>query len=340
MSKDLLPNELPDRQLHVVLTVLVVGIFCAILYWVDLRLAESLDANQISKEWKFHATVIRSVLENLIAGAVAAIVLALTFRWIVAYIDPRDRVIEISPGNITSRLLKNAVLTRDYIFIGNTATFVSAAVLPVLCDSVRTTGHPRSVTLVLLDLMDKESVERYSAFKLGASQTASKVADQHLARWVPPLNAPIGESSEEIMAKVLSAIYFAAYSCLQSGMTVSVYLRKSFTPFRADMTDAEVVLTHESASESAVAFSSNGHFYGWYHKEADAQRMQGTKIDINGDREELRQLLLTNPSSARDDIKRAIVALVQHYAHLTPLASNTEVIDLAEKKVAHPSHTY
>jgi hypothetical protein len=340
MTQDLLQNDLPARHIHVVIAVSLVSLVCMFLYWCDLRIAQAIDEDQIGKEWKQHATITRAVLENLIAGAVAAILLALTYRWIVAFIDPRDRVIEVSPSNITNRLLRNAQRTRDYIFIGNTATFVSAAVLPVLSDSIRTTGHPRSVTLVLIDLMDSDAVASYSAFKLSGLQTASKVADQHLARWVPPLNKPEGETSEQIVSKVLAAIYLAAFSSLQSGMVVSVYLRRSFTPFRADMTDSEVVLTQESASESAVAFSSSGHFYGWYHKEADAQRMQGEKIDIAGEREKLRQLLLVHPSSELVEIKRALAAVANHFSHLRPLATNGQIIDLAADRVARPNHAY
>lgn len=341
MSNDLLPDDLPDRQFHVIAAVLVIVLICGVLYWIDFfYIAGKLEANQIGPEWKLHATVIRAVIENLIAGAVAAILLALTFRWIVAFIDPRDRVIEIPPRKITDRLLKNAQKTRDYIFIGNTATFVSTAVLPVLCDSVRKSGHPRSVTLILIDLMNDEAVKSYSAFKLSGKQTASKVADRQLARWVPPLNQPVGETSAEIKGKILAAIYLAAYSCLQSGMGVSIYLRNSFTPFRADMTDPEVVLTQESANESAVAFSSDGHFYGWYHKEADAQRMQGIKIDIADRREALRSLLLAHPSSTMEEIRAAIISVAKHFSHLRPIADNEDVVSIAAQRVTHPNHAY
>lgn len=340
MSQDILPNDMPARNKHVVAAVALVSVICAFLYWTDLHLAVAIEKNKISDEWKQHAVVIRAVLENLIAGAVAAVLLALTYRWIVAFIDPRDRVIEISPSSITNRLIKNAHRTRDYIFIGNTATFVTVAVLPVLSDSVRMTGHPRSVTLVLIDLMNPGAVASYSAFKLSGRHTASKVADQYLARWVPPLNKPQAETPNQISAKVLAAIYLAAFSCLQSGMMVSIYLRNSFTPFRVDMTDSEVVLTQESEKESAVAFSFSGHFYGWYHKEADAQRMQGVKVDIAGERENLRQLGLVHPSSTREEIKKSISAVVNHFPHLRPLAQNDEIISMAVERVARPSHGY
>lgn len=339
-NQELLSNEMPNGQRRVVVAVMAIFFLCLGLYWLDLHVSAFADNEENPAQLRQHAGIVKAVLENLIAGSIAAILLALTFKWIVALVDPKDRVIEVSPSNITPRLLRNARRTSNYVFIGNTATFVSAAVLPVLSDAVRTTGIPRSITLILIDPMDKEALQSYSEFKLRAAQTASKVADQDLARWVPPIATPKGESSEEISAKVLAAIYLGAFASLQSGMEVSIHLRKSFTPFRADMTNSEVVLTQESASESAVAFSSEGHFYGWYHKEADAQSMQSTKIDIAGEREQLRKLGLMHPSASKEEIKKSIVALANHFDHLKELAVNQDVINQATKNVTRPTHAY
>ena len=341
MKSNLLPDDLPDKKFHVLLAVLSISLICAVLYWIDFSfVAGPLEAGNIASEWKLHSTIIRAVIENLIAGAVAALLLALVFRWIVIFIDPRDRVIELPQQRITDRLLRNALRTRSYIFLGNTATFVSSTILPVLCDTVRKNGQPRTITLVLINPMDDASVASYSAFKLGVKQAASKVADKHLARWVQPLDMPVSETSEEIKGKVLAAIYLAAYSSLQSGMAVSVFLRNSFTPFRADISDDEVVLTQESSDESAVAFSSSGHFYGWYHKEADAQCIQGFRLDIAGQREELRKLPFAHPNSSNAEIKIAIYSLVKHFQYLNLLSDNEDVISIATKRVSSPNHVY
>ncbi|OAJ60568.1 hypothetical protein A6V36_01880 [Paraburkholderia ginsengiterrae] len=340
MSKDFLADDLPHASRQVAASVGVVILIGIALYMLDFQIANLIDDKAISPFWKQNFTLVRSVLENLIAGAFAALILALTYRWIVAFIDPRDRVIEVSPESITERLLKNARRSRNYVFLGNTATFVTAAVLPVLVDAARISGHPRIVKLFLLDPLDEQSVESYSSFKLRVAQTDSKVADINLARWVPRAQPAKGETADEIAAKVTAAIYLAAWSSLQSTMTVTVYLRRSFTPLRADMTDSEVVLTQESAEDSAVAFSSTGHFYGWYHKEADAQQVQATVLDFASERGKVQNLRLAAPSYPVAEIEEAIERLLHGFPHLKNLTARPGMLSLAAKRIANPTHAY
>lgn len=335
-----LSDEMPNGKRRVIVTVIAVGVLCLLLYWINLKVSALASSEATPPDWRQHAGIIKSVLENLIAGSIAAILLAITFKWIVALVDPLDRVIEINPNSITDRLVQNAIKTRSYVFIGNTASFVSAVILPVLSDANRNTGIPRLIKLILIDPVDSETLKSYSEFKLRATHTASKIGDQDLACWTAPLDNTKSESIEEISSKILAAIYLATYASLQSGIDVSIYLRKSFTPFRADMTNKEVVLTQESSNQTAVAFPAQGHFYGWYHKEAEAQCMQATKLDIVGERSKLQKLALMHPSSSKNEIRTALISLVNCFTHFKSLEANNAVIDQTVKRISRPSHAY
>jgi len=332
-------DELPKSRNHVVAFVCAILCICVGLYVVDVHVAESAGASDASDDWKQHAGIIRSVIENLIAGAIAAMLLAMTYRWVLALIDPSDRVIELPPGSITERLKKNARKTRSYLFIGNTASFVSTTVLPILVESSRSSGHPKSLSLFLIDPTDAVAIASYVAYRDRVGRSASKAADETLAIWIPPQARKV-ESCEEVIAKVLSAIYLAAFAAVFPGMSVSVFVRRSFTPFRADISDSEVVLTQESASESAVAFSARGHFYGWYQKEADAQKGQVQAIDLSAMREELRALDLAYPTAPRQEIAASLTALIGLVPYLAPLLATPGVVDLAAKKICSPNRQY
>lgn len=345
MSQPLIQDDLPVNTRHVFIAFFVVLFLSLIFYWCDMKAISELQ-NELTKnsnqETDFSRTlsIIRSVLENLIAGAWAALILALSFRWIVALIDPRDRVIEIPAGGIGARLRDNAKKTQRYTFLGNTATFVSATILPTLVDAAQLSGTPCKIDLYIIDPMDSLSVSSYASFKTQVSQARSAVANQTISRWVHPIFPTHIETDENVLSKLLAAIYLAAYTSVQSGIELRVHLRRSFTPFRADMVDSEVVLTQESANEPGVAFSHRGVFYGWYHKEAAAQLTQATTIDFSGNRVHLINLALAHPSDPINKIKSSISAIVQYFPYLSSLAIIPNIIDSAANRVANPRHSY
>ena len=340
MSKNILPDDLPTKKRHVLISICVVIAICVISYLIDLKIVEMKADKNVTDVWKLHGSIASAILENLIAGVIAAVSLGLTFRWIIAFIDPRDRVIEISPSSITDRLRKNAQTARNYVFMGNTATFVSATILPILIDSALNKSYPRIVTLIMIDPVDASAVSSYSRFKNSVAQSQSKLCDQFIGKWVTPIYAPKIETPDEVIAKLISAIYIATFASLQKDMHVSIFLRRSFTPFRADMSDSEVVLTQESPTESAVAFASTGHFHGWYHKEAEAQQRQAIKIDLIAEQKGLQELNLVHPTEARLKVAQSIKAVLLHFPHLRKFANNQEIIELATDKVTKPSHSY
>lgn len=331
-------DDLPQSRNHRIVFVIAVTAICVLLYIADYALTSAIDKSA-SASMKQHVSIINSVIENLIAGSIAAVLLALTYRWIVDWIDPSDRVIEVPPSEITDRLLKNARSTRSYVFIGNTASFVSSSVLPILAESARTSGHPKAIKLFLIDPTDDSAVNAYVSYRARVSKGSHKVADCELAMWLPPQDKKI-EMPDDVTAKILATIYVAAYVALHPGMSIAIYLRHSFTPFRADISDSEAVLTQESAAEAAVAFSARGHFYGWYQKEADAQKGQSLEFNLTASRDNLRALILAHPSDPVAELERSLDDLMHFCDHLAPLLTKTGVLSKAARLISRPKRSY
>lgn len=331
-------DDLPQSQNQRIVFIVVVSLFCLGLYFADYGLNALIEEAK-SDSSKRQLSIMTSVIENLIAGAIAAVLLALAYRWIVNWIEPGDRVIEVPPGQITDRLMRNARSTRSYVFIGNTASFVSTSVLPVLVETARTSGHPKTVTLFLIDPINGAAVDAYVSYRARVAKGAYKVADTELAMWSLPQSKKI-DSPDEVVAKILATFYIAAYAALHPGVNIVIYLRGSFTPFRADISDREAVLTQESALESAVVFSSRGHFYGWYHKEADAQKGQGEPFNLTASRDDLRMLNLAHPTAARSTIESSLSALLSHFGYFAPLMQKSAVIAKAAELIGRPKGQY
>lgn len=329
-----LDSDLPKgrNQLPVVVALLL-G-FVVILYLADYLLTEAGGLGSTR-----HGLLARSILENTIAGAFAAIVLALSCRWAVRLVEPGDRVIEIPPGAISDRLKNNARRTSRYGFIGNTATFVTAAVLPILCARSQRSGQSVFVRIFIIDPRDTDVVTAYVRHKSRVRVSNSKIADYDLASWTRPSGESAAESFDMALSKLYACLYLCAYASKSSGVEIIVHLRKSFTPFRADVSDSEVILTQESASEAAVAFSANGHFYGWYDKETEALLQQCTPVALTGN-VDVERIHLAHPSSARTDIERSFDELFSTALKGLNIVIGAGVRGAAIDKIIIPSHSY
>jgi hypothetical protein len=342
VSSDTVSDSLPRDQRRLAFAILVVLGISIACYLVDvwlLQIVESRKTRDSNDEIALYLMVVRSILESLIAGSLAALILTLVYRWVSNWIDPGDRVEEVAATQITQRLLRNARDSRHYTFIGNTATFVTTAVLPVLTDAARTSSQMRAFTLYLVDPIDTATVESYKNYSDGVARQSSKVSDATLAAWVRPTEVISPQKVSDVVGKVLAAIYLASYGVSTHGLTGAIYLRRAFTPFRLDLSDREAVLTQESASESAVAFSARGHFYGWYQKECEALRAQCIHLDLTGLRDKLR-LALVHPAESKAEIEQAMKRLLALLPHLSPLSSNQDAIAAAVSRVARPTHAY
>lgn len=333
------PDNLPRGKNHLKIFVALVVLLCVALFCVDLWLISKADLTTNSSFEKSVVAIVRSVLENLIAGAIAAIVLALTYRFVIALFDSGDRVLEISPGAITERLLRNARDTSNYIFMGNTASFVASSVLPIMIEGARTGSTEKRLSAYLIDPTNVSAVASYVAYRSRLARATVSVGDAYAGTWKAPERIPT-ETPDKVVGKVICAVYLCAIASTSRNISVQVYFRRSFTPFRVDMSDREVVLTQESAAEAAVAFSARGHFYSWYRKDAEAQTEQVVSISLEALKSLTPRLHLEPPKGRTADIEKSIVLLLQNVPYLSTLQANTSAISMAAELVAFPTHQY
>lgn len=283
-------------------------------------------------------SLLAAISDNVIAGMVAAFILAVLYRTIVQWVDPRDRVVEVRADEITRRLLRNADHTRSYTFVGNTATFVASSIIPLLCATSRKTGRSQAVRVFVINPLMDEVIDAYVLGKFRGMIAASKVASEETASWVRPVpNSRASETPAAAKAKIISCLYLCAYAARHAGMSVELYLRGAFTPFRADITDREVILTQESPTEPAVAFSADGVFYGWYQKEVESLVGQCLRVDLMGSKE-IAGVVVVHPTSDRESVKRSLDELLEKV--FPDHSFEHEVIEMAIKKITLPGHSY
>ena len=298
-------SDLPKSNKQIKYIAVVLAITTAILIYIDVKIRAAI----VVSNQKSTLNMALSIIENIMAGLTTAFILAITYRLIIQFIDPADRVIEIEALNIGRRLRSNARKTTSYTFIGNTATFVVSTIIPTLCDAARTTGKPVAIKIFVIDPRDSNVVQSYIRHKNRTQQSLSKVADLDTASWTRPSLTGKSETSNEVIAKLVSCIYLSAYASKCAGISLDMYLQKSFTPFRADITDNEVIQTQEAPNEPAVAFSANGHYYGWHHKEAETLAPQCFQLKFS-DQKFLEDVVISHPTSSRELIEASLKRLL------------------------------
>ncbi len=330
-----LDNELPRNRKHIwAVAVAILMIFLPFLYFIDLRITRSILPNETGT----HALIFKSILENMIGGIAAAFVLAVAYRWVIQWINPADRVLEIGAEIIGPRLRENARSTKHYTFIGNTATFVTASILPILCSRATESSQLIVAKIFIIDPRDERAIDAYVRHKDRVRLARSHISDADDASWTRPAANETAETALDVKIKLYTCIYLCAYAAKIAGVSLNLYLRPSFTPFRADVSDKEAILTQESASESAVAFSSRGHFYGWYNKEAEALEQQCAEIRMSNNKH-LNRVELTHPNGMRHSVKKSLQNLVQTLPMLGPILDDAE-LEAVVKRIANPRHSY
>lgn len=336
---------MPSRSRQVVAAVIAVAAFCTLLFFINIFVAKEI-AKEVAippageSDWSRGLVTVKSVIDSLIAAAIAALLLSFIFKLIVNLIDPQDRVLEIAPSDITARLQENARNTQSYIFIGNTATFVTASIIPILVDIAQLTNFRRSVELFILDPMSDQAVKSYISHKKRVAIAISEIFDQKSTRWIQQMEVGKVDDEDQVAGKLVAAIYFSAFASLQTSMEMRVFLRASFTSFGVDMSDKEVVLTQESTDEAAVAFSARGEFYKWYKKEAFSQQGQAVCIDFSRMRNELKNLSLPHPSCRPEIIRSSLICLLRLFPYLSSLSERQYVLDYAVARIKSPTHSY
>lgn len=304
-----------NQKLHFIGYSLLFVIFCSIILFV---------VNFINIDSKSYFFVISkkstiSIVENLIAGGVAAIILAFISDYILRFVDPKNKVEEIQSSKISSRLKFNAEKTSSYLFIGNTASFVTKEIIPIIFKKSVDTNIKKSISIYLLDPSCEEAVNAYVSYKNRILFSDSK--GQHNFGGCKLCESK-RISEDDVISTIICTVYIAAYVSQSNFVDVDIYFRKYFTPFRADISDAEVVLTQESKRDPAVGFSERGQFFYWYKKEADVLIHQSTQIDLSFLKKENFSIKITNPTDSEKNIGESIDLIFDRIEYLTNLKSS------------------
>ncbi|MGU3626961.1 hypothetical protein [Comamonas sp. C24C] len=287
-----------NQKIYFIIYSLLFILFCVVflIFINNLEFTDNSKLNSIVKSTN-------TIVENLIAGGVAAIILTLISDLILSFVDPKNKVEEISSSKISARLKLNANNTNNYLFIGNTASFVTKEIIPILFRKSFESHIKKNLSIYLLNPKCNDALEAYVSYKNRILFSDSK---GNFSYKECSICEGKKTSVDDVISTILCTIYMAAYVSQSNYVEVNVFFRSYFTPFRADISDVEVVLTQESKKDPAVGFSERGQFFYWYKKEADVLIYQSKKIDLNFLKLNNESTKITSPNDSNENIESSM----------------------------------
>jgi len=208
-----------------------------------------------------------SAVSNLLISVVASGAFALMSGLYLTYIfvDPNDLATRsaVLPRDIGAALEQIASSATDYRIFVRTGRHFRAEILPILVRQARQSRQSLRVRVVLLDLRDAATCERYANFRFTSS------FDRKL--W------SVDYVRTEVLATILALIQTSREN--PGLIDVELFLTKRLSTFRIEGTADELLVTREDPKDNAMRYRRSDSDYSAFSTEldwicADAVRIQ------------------------------------------------------------------
>lgn len=211
--------------------------------------------------------VLRGQIDGLISTIVVSGTLATFFWW---FKPPSNRLPtggEIFPDEISSRLRKAAAEADEWEYVGHTARFVRAAVLPALVQRSKLQGANIKIRAVILDPTCSETCQRYAEYR-NRSRSSSI--------------APSAWTKETVQTELLATIIcFLQAKASNPQLYVDIGVTETFSLWRYDRSDKQIIATQEDPQQPAYQYQRGSRFYSYHRQECELTWLQCHQLAIN-----------------------------------------------------------
>jgi hypothetical protein len=204
-----------------------------------------------------------SVIDNLAAGLIVALVGALLLLLIRTEEHVEEDISSLAPWNIRAALLEPLLETKNYRFRGRSGRFVRATVMPALDEAGRRETQRRVLSMLLPDPADEANLGSYAHYR-------NSLAFENREWTVDGIRV-------EIVATILKAAYLANRNKF---FEAHVYLKSDYAIFRMDMSDARLVMTREDPKWPGIICSGRSKFYASYEEEFRLEAEAAQELEL------------------------------------------------------------
>lgn len=284
--------------------VLILTIVVAVRLFV---LAEQAHAGEFA-----YAPFFRNLLDSLLATIFVSACIAGLLWWLRSPLSRTPASGEIFPDTIGRTLEAAAAASDEWEYVGHTGVYVRSKILPILEARSKSQSVAITIRFIIMDPFNRELCERYAEYR-----TRSRSSTISPRTWT-------GLSVQsDLIATVIRLIRAkAAYPSL----TIHLGLSPSFSVWRYDKSEREVVMTQEDPQQPAYRYLRGSRFFSYCRQEGELAWDQADQhqISVRGSERaltdsEMRAVLLKMFGRKMRKIEEA-TALALASSRMTPYA--------------------
>ena len=213
------------------------------------------------------APLLRNQIVSLLSTIIVSGALATFFWW---FRPPPSRLPaggEIFPDTIGEHLRSAALEADEWEYVGHTARFVRASILPTLEKRAKSNGTQVKVRFVILDPTCGEVCEKYAQYR-----TLSRSSSIAPRPW----------TAEEVQVELLTSIICLIQAKAgQSNLDVHLAVTEQFTLWRFDRSDRQIIVTQEDPQQPAYRYLRGSRFYGYHRQECELIWSQAKVLPVH-----------------------------------------------------------
>ncbi|WP_298198188.1 hypothetical protein [Novosphingobium sp.] len=256
-----------------------------------------------------YGSLIRSSLDSLLSTIAVSAAIGTFFWWVRA--SDRARFGELFPDRIASQLERAAQEADEWDYVGHTARYVRARILPILGARTSRVGKRIALNLVIIDPTNPKACQEYAAYR-NTSRSASIVPDPWTAKRV----------QTELLATMICLIRAKARF---PDLGITLGFAPSFGLWRFDRSNRMVMMTQEDPQQPAYYYEEGTRFFAYHSRECALALQFARTVSITKPPKE---------TLSRQDVDGILKTLLGEasWNHLAPL--RTDAHRMAENPVS------
>lgn len=213
-----------------------------------------------------YLSYIESLLDKIFISLLVAVFIGLFIFYIeIPESEKKHSIIE--PNRLNELFPKSRMETDFWYFSGGTGRFTRAETIPEISKISQARNEHRTIKILLIDPRDSALCKSYASFRKSLKSNKESKTD-----W----------SESYVRNEIIATICCSAiYKNLNPLLEISIYLKKTFSTLRIDLSKPFAIVTKEDKKEPALLIPEDTFLYRTYKEEILQTAKQFESVDLS-----------------------------------------------------------